>query len=404
MAKKTIDDIDVAGKRILVRVDFNVPIDGDHNITDDARIRAALPTLWQLLEKGASLVLMSHLGRPKGQVKPGLTLEPVAKALHNHLGTSVQLAPDCIGEETAAEAAALQPGNILLLENLRFHPEEEANDADFAKELALLGDIYVNDAFGAAHRAHASTEGITHHVCDSVAGYLMSKELQYLQEALAEPARPFVAILGGAKVVDKIEVIENLLDKVDTLLIGGGMAYTFLKAQGKEIGQSLLDEETVSTAASLLKKAADAGVDLQLPSDCVTVQKLEAGADQQIVSTDAIPADWEGVDIGPETSAAFANLVSSAGTVVWNGPLGVFEIDDFAKGTNAVAQALEQATWESGAVSIIGGGDTASAVAKAGAAQRMTHMSTGGGASLECLGGRVLPGVEALNDKEMGMG
>jgi phosphoglycerate kinase len=399
MAKKTIDDIDVAGKRILVRVDFNVPIDGDHNITDDARIRAALPTLWQLLEKGASLVLMSHLGRPKGQVKPGLTLEPVAKALHNHLGTSVQLAPDCIGEETAAEAAALQPGNILLLENLRFHPEEEANDADFAKELASLGDIYVNDAFGAAHRAHASTEGITHHVSDSVAGYLMSKELQYLQEALAEPARPFVAILGGAKVVDKIEVIENLLDKVDTLLIGGGMAYTFLKAQGKEIGQSLLDEETVGTAASLLEKAADAGVDLQLPSDCVTVQKLEAGADQQVVSTDAIPADWEGVDIGPETSAAFANLVSSAGTVVWNGPLGVFEIDDFAKGTNAVAQALEQATWESGAVSIIGGGDTASAVAKAGVAQRMTHMSTGGGASLECLGGRVLPGVEALNDR-----
>ena len=399
MAKKTIDDIDVAGKRVLVRVDFNVPIDGDHNITDDARIRAALPTLWQLLEKGASLVLMSHLGRPKGQPKPGLSLEPVAKALHNHLGTSVQLAPDCIGDETAAMAAALQPGNILLLENLRFHPEEEANDAEFARQLAALGDVYVNDAFGAAHRAHASTEGITHHVSESVAGYLMSKELQYLQEALAEPARPFVAILGGAKVVDKIEVIENLLDKVDALLIGGGMAYTFLKAQGKEIGQSLLDAETVETAGRLLKKAADAGVDLQLPSDCVVVQKLEAGTPQQIVSTDAIPVDWEGVDIGPETSAAFSARVAAAGTVVWNGPLGVFEIDDFAKGTNAVATALEQATWESGAVSIIGGGDTASAVAKAGAAQRMTHMSTGGGASLECLGGRILPGVEALDEK-----
>ena len=399
MTKKTIDDIDVAGKRVLVRVDFNVPLDGDHNITDDARIRAALPTLWQLLEKGASLVLMSHLGRPKGQHHQGLSLGPVARVLHNHLGTSVQLAPDCVGEETAAMAADLQPGNILLLENLRFHPEEETNDADFAKELAFLGDIFVNDAFGTAHRAHGSTEGITHHIGDAVAGYLMSKELKYLQETLATPARPFVAILGGAKVVDKIEVIENLLSKVDALLIGGGMAYTFLKAQGKEIGQSLFDAETVDTAAGLMEKAKTHGVDLQLPSDCVVVQELEAGTESRVVNTDEIPADWEGVDIGPATAAEYADRVAAAGTVIWNGPLGVFEIEDFAKGTNAVAVALEQATWESGAVSIIGGGDTAAAIAKAGAAQRMTHMSTGGGASLECLGGRDLPGVEALDDK-----
>jgi len=400
MAKRTIDDIDVGGKRVLVRVDFNVPLDGDHQITDDARIRAALPTLWQLLEKGASLVLMSHLGRPKGQHRPGLSLEPVARALHNHLGTSVQLAPDCVGDETASMAADLQPGNILLLENLRFHTEEEANDTDFAKELAALGHLYVNDAFGAAHRAHASTEGVTHHVGDAVAGYLMSKELKYLQEALADPSRPFVAILGGAKVVDKIEVIENLLDKVDSLLIGGGMAYTFLKAQGKEIGQSLFDAETMDTAGGLLEKAKAKGVDLQLPTDCVVVQKLEAGAESRVVTSDTIPADWEGVDIGPATAAEFAKRVGDAGTVIWNGPLGVFEIDDFAKGTNTVAEALEQATWESGAVSIIGGGDTAAAVAGAGAAQRMTHMSTGGGASLECLGGQILPGVEALDDKE----
>ncbi len=345
MAKKTIDDIDVAGKRVLVRVDFNVPLDGDHNITDDARIRAALPTLWQLLEKGASLVLMSHLGRPKGQHRQGLSLGPVARVLHNHLGTSVQLAPDCVGEETAAMAADLQPGNILLLENLRFHPEEETNDSDFAKELASLGDIYVNDAFGTAHRAHGSTEGITHHIGDAVAGYLMSKELKYLQETLATPARPFVAILGGAKVVDKIEVIENLLSKVDTLLIGGGMAYTFLKAQGKEIGQSLFDAETMDTAAGLMEKAKTHGVDLQLPSDCVVVQELEAGTESRVVNTDEIPADWEGVDIGPATTAEYADRVAAAGTVIWNGPLGVFEIKDFAKGTNTVAVALEQATW-----------------------------------------------------------
>lgn len=398
MAKQTIDDIDVAGKRILVRVDFNVPIDGDGNITDDNRIRAALPTLWQLLEKGAALVLMSHLGRPKGKVRTDLSLGQVAEELHGHLGTAVHLAPDCVGEESLALAKDLKPGTVLLLENLRFHPEEEGNDADFSKQLAQMGNgIYVNDAFGAAHRAHASTEGITHHVEHSVAGYLMKKELQYLQEALAEPKRPFVAILGGAKVADKIEVIENLLDKVDHLLIGGGMAYTFLKAQGHEIGKSLLEEQTVATAAALLQKAGDK---LQLPTDCLITQKFAAGAETQVVPIDKIPVDWEGVDIGPETREAYSKVVSEAGTVVWNGPLGVFEIDDFAGGTTAVAQALEQATWESGTVSIIGGGDTAAAVVKAGANKRMAHISTGGGASLESLGGRVLPGVEALDDAE----
>ena len=399
MAKKTIDDIDVAGKRVLVRVDFNVPLDGDANITDDNRIRAALPTLWHLLEKGASLVLMSHLGRPKGTVSSGLSLGPVATELHGHLGTSVLMAPDCVGEETAELARDLKAGNVLLLENLRFHKEEETNDTAFAKQLAELGSgIYVNDAFGAAHRAHASTEGITHHNEHNVAGYLMSKELQYLQEALTEPAQPFVAILGGAKVSDKIEVIGNLLDKVDTLLIGGGMAYTFLKAQGLEIGNSLLEEESVPVAADLLQKA---GSKLVLPTDCLVTQKFAAGAETRVVSVTDIPPDWEGVDIGPETRERYTAAVSEAGTVVWNGPLGVFEVDDFAAGTIAVAQALEQATWESGAVSIIGGGDTAAAVAKAGAHKRMTHISTGGGASLECLGGRVLPGVEALDDGEL---
>ena len=397
MAKKTIDDIDVAGKRVLVRVDFNVPLDGDAQITDDNRIRSALPTLWHLLEKGASLVLMSHLGRPKGAVSSGLSLGPVAKELHGHLGTSVLLAPDCIGGETADLARELKPGNVLLLENLRFHAEEEANDADFARQLAELGEgIYVNDAFGAAHRAHASTEGVTHHTKDNVAGYLMGKELKYLQEALAEPAQPFVAILGGAKVSDKIEVIENLLDKVDTLLIGGGMAYTFFKAQGREIGKSLLEEASVPIAADLLAKAGDK---LVLPVDCLVTQKFAAGAETQVVPTADMPVDWEGVDIGPQTRERFCQIVSDAGTVVWNGPLGVFEIEDFSAGTFAVARALEQATWESGAVSIVGGGDTAAAVAKAGAHKRMTHISTGGGASLESLGGCLLPGVEALDDR-----
>ena len=396
MAKRTIDDIDVSGKRVLVREDFNVPLDGDGRIIDDRRIRAALPTLWGLLEKGSSVVLMSHLGRPRGQVRSGLSLEPIVQELHGHLGTSAHLAPDCIGPETAELAAELKPGSVLLLENLRFHPGEEANDSDFARQLADLGDgIYVNDAFGAAHRAHASTEGITRHVEHSVAGYLMKKELQYLQEALSDPARPFVAILGGAKVADKIEVIENLLDRVDALLIGGGMAYTFLKARGLEIGDSLCDEESVAVAAELQAKAGDK---LVLPEDCVVASRVAAGAEHETVAVDAIPPGRSGVDIGPRTRERFVEHLSEAGTVLWNGPLGVFEIEDFSGGTTTVARALEQATWESGAVSIIGGGDTAAAVDKAGVAKRMSHISTGGGASLEALGGRLLPGVAALDD------
>lgn len=398
MPRKTIDDVDVAGKRVLVRVDFNVPLDADRNIADETRVRAALPTLWHLLEKGASLVLMSHLGRPKGQRRDDLSLQPVAELLARLLGTSVEMAPDCVGDEIEALARGLKKGQVLLLENLRFYPEEEANDAAFAKQLAGLGEIYVNDAFGAAHRAHASTEGVTHHVSPCVSGYLLKKELQYLDEALADPAKPFVTVLGGAKVSDKIEVIGNLLDKLDVLIIGGGMAYTFLKAQGLEIGESLLEEERIPVAEEIMAKAEKQGVELLLPVDCVVTQKIAAGAPSKVVASDQIPADWEGVDIGPETIELFSGKINGAGTVIWNGPMGVFEVDDFAKGTNALAQVLEQTTWESGTVSIIGGGDTAAAVAKVGAAQRMTHISTGGGASLELLGGRVLPGVVALDD------
>ena len=398
MSKKTIDDVEVAGKQVLVRVDFNVPIDADRNITDDTRIKAALPTLWRLLERGASLVLMSHLGRPKGQHRPDLTLEPIAGLLHQLLGTSVHLAPDCVGEETRRMAGELKQGQALLLENLRFHPEEESNDPKFARDLAALGDIYVNDAFGAAHRAHASTEGITHHVGDAVSGYLMKRELQYLQEAIVDPQRPFVAILGGAKVSDKIEVVRNFLSKVDTLLIGGGMAYTFLKARGGEIGDSLVEEDALPLASDLMKEADASGGKLLLPVDVVVADAITPDAATHIVPSDAIPPGSQGLDIGPKTTEIFAQKVAAAGTVVWNGPLGVFEVEPFASGTRSMAECLERATWESGTVTIIGGGDTAAAVAQAGVAERMTHVSTGGGASLECLGGRDLPGVTALTD------
>ena len=397
MPKRTIDDIDVAGKRVLVRVDFNVPIDADRNISDDTRVKAALPTLWHLLEKGASLVLMSHLGRPRGQHRPDLTLAPVASLLHQLLGTSVHLAPDCVGEATRRMAEDLKPGQVILLENLRFHPEEEENDPDFARELAALGDLYVNDAFGAAHRAHASTEGVTHFFDEAVSGYLMKKELQYLQEAIVDPQRPFVAILGGAKVADKIEVVRNLLARVDTLLIGGGMSYTFLKARGLEIGDSLFDPESVAVAGELLRQE-NRDVELLLPVDYVVATRIAGGADTEVVAADSIPKGLQGVDVGPETSALFEDRAGKAGTVVWNGPLGVFEVEPFARGTLSMARCLERAGWESGAVTIIGGGDTAAAVAQAGVADRMTHVSTGGGASLECLAGFELPGAAALSD------
>ena len=402
MAKKTIDDIEVAGKRVLVRVDFNVPLAEDRSITDDTRIQAALPTLWHLLENGASLVLMSHLGRPKGQRQPGMSLAPVAHLLHNLLGTSVHLAPDCVGEEVEHMAGDLKPGQVLLLENMRFHPEEEANDPEFARALAALGDVFVNDAFGTVHRAHASTEGITHHLDDCVSGYLMARELKYLTEAIADPPRPFVAILGGAKVSGKVDVIESMLEKVDTLLIGGGMAYTFFKAMGLEIGDSLLEEEAIDVATNILKRADEkSGIELLLPVDCVVADRMAADAQTQTVARDAIPAGWQGVDIGPQTTNIFCEKVSGAGLVLWNGPLGVFEIEPFAAATFELARTVEQATWEAGAVTILGGGDTAAAAAQAGvAASKVSHISTGGGASLECLAGRTLPGVEALNDAD----
>lgn len=399
MAKKTLSDIDVSGKRALVRVDFNVPLNEDQQITDDTRIRAAVPTIQYLLQGGASVVLMSHMGRPKGRVVPEMSLAPAAVRLAELLDIEVKLAPDCAGSAVEAQAAALQPGHVMLLENLRYKPEEEANDPEFAKALAGLGDLYVNDAFGAAHRGHASTEGIAHHVPVSVSGLLMEREITYLDEALKQPARPFVAILGGAKISGKIEVIENLLDKVDALIVGGGMSYTFFKAMGLEIGVSLLEEDRIQVAKDLIDRCREQDVELLLPTDVVVADRFAIDAQTQIVQRDGMPAEWEGVDIGPATRARYCERVRQAGTVVWNGPLGVFEMKPFAQGTLAVAQALVQAT-EGGTISIIGGGDTAAAVTQMGLADEMTHISTGGGASLECMGGRILPGIVALSDKE----
>ncbi len=399
MAKRTIRDLDVAGKRILVRVDFNVPLDEAGQIVDDTRIRAALPTIEHLLAQGASVILMSHLGRPQGQQVPALSLAPVAERLSQLLGRAVGMAPDCVGAEVAAHAAALQPGQVLLLENVRFHPEEEQNEQTFAQQLAALGDAYVNDAFGAAHRAHASTEGVPRCMGAGVSGLLMEQEISYLDEALRRPQRPFTAILGGAKISGKIELIEHLLDRVDALLIGGGMAYTFFKAMGLEIGDSLLEEDRLDTARQLLTRVEAGGLDLQLPVDCVVADRFAADAQAQVVARDSIPRGWQGMDIGPQTRQRYADQIARGGTIVWNGPLGVCEMAPFAQGTQQIAQALAAATRE-GAVSIIGGGDTAAAVAQAGLAQEMTHISTGGGASLECMSGRVLPGVAILDDEE----
>ena len=399
MAKQSIADIDIAGKRVLVRVDFNVPLDETGQIADDTRIRAALPTIEHLLARGAAVILMSHLGRPKGVRVSAMSLNPVARRLGELLGRAVAMAADCIGDEVAQQAAALGSGQVLLLENLRFHAAEEQNDESFARQLAMLGDLYVNDAFGAAHRAHASTEGVTRHMDTAVSGLLLEREIAYLDEALQAPQRPFIAMLGGAKISGKIEVIEHLLDKVDVLLIGGGMSYTFFKAMGLEIGDSLLEEERIDTARQILAEAAAKGVELLLPVDCVVADRFAADAEIQIVARDAIPTGWEGVDIGPETRRLYAEQIAGSGTVVWNGPLGVFEMEPFAHGTRAVGKALVAAT-RAGAVSISGGGDTAAGLTSAGLAEGITHISTGGGASLECMGGRVLPGVAALVDKE----
>jgi phosphoglycerate kinase len=388
--------VQVAGKRVLVRVDFNVPLNDRQQITDETRIRAALPTLQYLLDQGASLVLMSHLGRPEGKAVPAMSLRPAAERLAQLLERPVPLAPDCVGPEVERLAGELKPGQVLMLENLRFHPEEEANDEQFSRQLAALGEVYVNDAFGTAHRAHASTEGVARHLALAASGRLMEQEVRYLKDALQQPRRPLVAILGGAKVSGKIELIENLLGKVDSLLIGGGMAFTFFKAMGLEIGGSLLEAKRVETAQQTLDQARARGVELLLPVDCVVADRFAAEARTQVVARDQIPAGWQGVDIGPRTRRLFAERVGGAGTVIWNGPLGVCEMAPFAEGTRQVAQALARATGERGTLSIIGGGDTAGAIAQLGLSGQMTHVSTGGGASLECLSGLVLPGVAVL--------
>jgi len=390
-AKKTVRDIDVRGKRVFVRVDFNVPLDHGR-ITDDLRIQAALPTIQYLLDHGAIVILASHLGRPKGP-DDALRMDPVAARLGELLHRPVKKVDDCVGPVVEDQVFALRPGDVVLLENLRFHRDEEANEPVFAHALARLADVYVNDAFGTAHRAHASTVGITHYL-PAVAGLLMERELKYLGKVLEQPARPLVVILGGKKVEDKIGVIRNLMRLASTMLIGGGMCYTFLKATGAEIGASLLDTEKLDLARELLRLAGDRGVSVVLPTDVVAAQKIEAGAPTRVVDARAIPAGWIGVDIGPKTIAAMRAPIAGASTILWNGPMGVFEIPEFAAGTRAVAQAVAEAHGES----IVGGGDTAAAVEQFGLADKITHVSTGGGASLEFMEGKTLPGVAALQD------
>lgn len=394
LVKQTIRDIDWQGKRALVRVDFNVPLDEQQQITDDTRITAAVPTIQYLLGQGAGVVLMSHLGRPKNKVVDKLRLDPVARRLGEVLGREVKKVNEITGAEAEQAAQSLQPGQVLLLENTRFDAREEANDDSMAQELSRLGDVYVNDAFGAAHRAHASTEGVARHL-PAVSGFLMEKELEYIGGAVENPQRPFVAILGGAKIKDKIPVIENLLSKVDKLIIGGGMAYTFYKANGYEIGQSLLDEASLEFCKRVLSEAQGK---IELPVDCVVANEFSNDADRKVVKITEIPADYQGLDIGPETIARFSEIIGSAKTVVWNGPMGVFEMPNFATGTRAIAEALARAT-EAGATTIIGGGDSVAAVEQMGLGDKMSHISTGGGASLELLEGKELPGVAALNDK-----
>lgn len=393
MNKKTLKDINVAGKRVLVRVDFNVPLENGR-ITDDTRIRAALPTIKYLQEQQAKIILVSHLGRPKGQVNPKYSLAPVAEALEKLLGRPVVFCPEVIGPAVQKAVQKLQPGQVMLLENVRFLPGEEKNDPEVAKELAALADIFVNDAFGTAHRAHASTAGVAAYL-PAVAGMLMEKEIQIMGEALANPQRPFVAILGGAKVSDKIGVIKNLLTKVDELIIGGGMANTFLKAQGYQVGKSLVEEDKVALAQELLAEAKEKGIAVHLPEDVVVAPSMEHPEARQEVAVTAVPEDQMILDIGPATCRRFREVIKTARTVVWNGPMGVFEVDAFAKGTEAVAKAVAEVD----GVTIIGGGDSVAAVEKVGVADKMTHISTGGGASLEFLEGKELPGVAALADR-----
>ncbi|HLG31608.1 MAG TPA: phosphoglycerate kinase, partial [Ignavibacteriaceae bacterium] len=395
--KLSIDKVDLKNKRILVRVDFNVPLDENKNVTDDLRIKASLPTIKKIIRDGGKAILMSHLGRPKGERKPTLSLKPAAVRLGELLGKEVRLAPDCIGTETEKLINEMKPGDVVLLENLRFHKEEEKNDPEFSKKLAKLGDIYINDAFGSAHRAHASTEGVTKFIKVCAAGYLMQKELDYLGSALSNPKRPYCAVLGGAKISGKIDVITNLMDKVDTLIIGGGMAFTFLKAQGKEIGKSLLENEKLDLAKELLEKLHSSNIKFLLPVDVVVADEFSNDSPSQTVSVDKIPSDKRGLDIGKESVKLFTDELLKSNTIIWNGPMGVFEMSNFAKGTFAVAQALAKAT-EKGAVTVIGGGDSAAAISEAGLEDKVSHVSTGGGASLEFLEGKVLPGVAALTD------
>jgi len=394
MAKKTIRDIDVAGKRVLVRVDFNIPLDNNGQVTEDNRIVTALPTINYLIEQKAKVILISHLGRPKGQVDEKFRMDPVARRLSELLGKKVAKADDCVGDAVRAAIEQMQAGDVILLENLRFHAQEEKNEEKFARELAELADVFVNDAFGAAHRAHASTEGVAEFL-PAVAGFLMEKELDILGRLLSHPEHPFVAIIGGAKVTDKIAVVLNLLDKVDTMIIGGGMSNTFLKAQGYDIGKSLLDVSKVDLAKRMISEAKSKGVRLLLPVDVVIAPAVALDAGQKNVPVDQIPPEWMALDIGADTVALFTEALKTANTIVWNGPMGVFEMAPFAKGTEAIADAMA----ESKGATIVGGGDSVAAIIKAGVADKITHMSTGGGASLEFLEGRKLPGVEALMEK-----
>jgi phosphoglycerate kinase len=394
----TIDDVVLGGKKVLIRVDFNVPMTADLKVADDTRIVESLPTIKKVLDSGASAILMSHLGRPKGKPTVEFSLAPVAEHLGKLLNKPVKFAPDCLGAETEKMVQALKPGECLLLENLRFYGEEEKNDLDFAKKLASYGEVYVNDAFGTAHRAHASTEGVTRFLKPSVAGYLMKKEIEYLGAAVAQPRRPYVAILGGAKISGKIDVIENLLPKVDVLVIGGGMAFTFFQAQGYEIGDSLVEQDKVALARKILEDSQAKRMRLILPVDCVIADRLDNNAQRKVVPVTKIPAGWRGLDIGPETVKIISMEVRRAKTVVWNGPMGVFEMPNFANGTLEVARVLADAT-AAGATTIVGGGDSAAAIAAAGFEKKVSHVSTGGGASLEFLEGKTLPGLAALDTR-----
>lgn len=397
MKKLTIDNVNLKDKKVLVRVDFNVPLDENQNITDDTRIKASLPTINKIINDGGKAILMSHLGRPKGEKDIKFSLKPAAERLGVLLGKEVLFVDDCTGESVKKIVGVMKQGDVLLLENVRFHKGETKNEEEFAKELASLGDVYINDAFGSAHRAHASTEGVTKFIDTCAAGYLMEKELDYLGSALVNPERPYCAILGGAKISGKIDVINNLLDKVDTLIVGGGMAFTFLKAQGKEIGKSLLEEEKLNLAKDILQKVENSDSNFLLPVDVIVAEEFKNDSVFETVSVDNIPVDKMGLDIGPETIKLFDKELLISKTIVWNGPMGVFEMENFAKGTFSIAKTLAQAT-ENGAVTVIGGGDSAAAISKAGLVSKVSHVSTGGGASLEFLEGKTLPGVAALDD------